>query len=196
MKNKPNLIYILADDMGYGDISCLNDKSKIKTPNLDQMANEGMRFEDAHSSSAVCTPSRYSILTGRYNWRSSLKKGVIGGYTPALIEEGRTTVASFLKENGYSTACIGKWHLGMDWQTKEGISLPDNDPAVCEWGTHTNPDVDYARPIKNSPVTRGFDYYYGISAGAAGKVKDGLGNIVLTYDRGFITARSHRHPGF
>jgi len=164
MQETPNIVYLLADDMGYGDLSCLNPHSKIKTANLDRLALEGMIFEDAHSSSAVCTPSRYSILTGRYNWRSSLKKGVIGGFTPSLIEEGRMTVASLLKGNGYSTACIGKWHLGMDWQTRDGSSLPDDDPAVCQWGTHTTPDVDYSRPIKNSPVTKGFDYYFGISA--------------------------------
>jgi len=151
MANKndfPNIIYILADDMGYGDVSCLNENSKIHTYNIDKMAQEGLRFTDAHSSSAVCTPSRYSILTGRYNWRSTLKQGVLFGYDRHLIEEGRMTVASMLKKVGYRTACIGKWHLGMDW-VKTG-DKPE--------------DVDYTKPIKNGPVNYGFDYFYGISA--------------------------------
>ncbi|MDX1357547.1 MAG: arylsulfatase [Clostridia bacterium] len=149
-RSRPNIVYILADDMGYGDLSCLNEKSKIKTPNFDSIAEKGMKFTDAHSSSAVCTPSRYSILTGRYNWRSSLKQGVLWGYSPPLIEEGRTTVPSLLKDFGYRTACIGKWHLGMEWQTLDGRELPDG--------------VDFSAPIKNGPITRGFDYFYGISA--------------------------------
>ncbi|MHC4123200.1 MAG: sulfatase-like hydrolase/transferase, partial [Planctomycetota bacterium] len=92
----PNIVYILADDLGYGDVSCLNSDSKIPTPNIDKLAKEGMIFTDAHSGSAVCTPTRYGILTGRYCWRSRLKKGVLGGYSPYLIEKGRTTVASML----------------------------------------------------------------------------------------------------
>ncbi|MFE5323043.1 arylsulfatase [Paenibacillus sp. NPDC056579] len=147
-KKQPNLIYILADDMGYGDISCLNENSKIKTPHLDQMGREGMICTDGHSSSAVCTPSRYSIMTGRYNWRSALKKGVTNGYSRPLIEEGRMTVASMLKQEGYHTSIVGKWHLGLEW-TKNG-----EEPQ----------DVDYSKPITNGPVTHGFDYYYGISA--------------------------------
>ena len=111
----PNIIYILADDMGYGDLSCLNPASKIATPHLDRMAAEGLICRDAHASSAVCTPSRYSILTGRYNWRSKLKEGVNWGYSTRLIEENRLTVASFLKAHGYVTGCIGKWHLGWSW---------------------------------------------------------------------------------
>jgi arylsulfatase A len=144
----PNIIYILADDMGYGDVSCLNENSKITTSNLDSMARDGMIFTDAHSSSAVCTPSRYSIMTGRYNWRSSLKQGVLFGYDKHLIEKGRMTVASMLKNIGYKTACIGKWHLGMDWKRI------GEEPE----------DVDFASPIKNGPVDYGFDYFYGISA--------------------------------
>lgn len=144
----PNLIYILADDMGYGDLSCLNPESKLRTPHLDQLAAGGMRFADAHSSSAVCTPSRYSILTGRYNWRSNLKHGVTWGYSPHLIEDGRMTVASLLKQRGYHTAAIGKWHLGWDW-AKIG-------PAP--------EDVDYTQPIRNGPCSFGFDLFFGISA--------------------------------
>jgi arylsulfatase A-like enzyme len=113
---RPNFVFILADDLGYGDVRCLNPEGKIATPHMDRLAAEGMRFTDAHSSSAVCTPTRYGIMTGRYNWRSRLKNGVQGGMSPDLIEPGRPTVASFLKSEGYHTACFGKWHLGFDWQ--------------------------------------------------------------------------------
>lgn len=146
--HQPNVIYILADDMGYGDVSCLNEQSKIHTSNLDRMAEEGITFTDAHASSAVCTPSRYSILTGRYNWRSTLKQGVLGGYSKPLIEEGRMTVASMLQSQGYQTACIGKWHLGLDWKTN----------------SEDMTDVNYSQPITDGPLQHGFDYYYGISA--------------------------------
>src|SRR5438046_6317718 len=111
----PNIVYILADDLGYGDVKCLNAKGKIPTPHMDKVAEKGLIFTDCHSSSAVCTPTRYGILTGRYNWRSSLKQGVLQGYSPRLIEPGRLTVAALLKKHGYDTACFGKWHLGMDW---------------------------------------------------------------------------------
>lgn len=154
----PNLIYILADDMGYGDISYFNPHCAFQTPNLDRLGREGMAFTDAHATSAVCTPSRYGVLTGLYNWRSDLKKGVLGGYSPALIEEGRKTVADMLRSQGYETACIGKWHLGMDWQTADG-----NPPQEMK-GYMTPPNVDFAGKIRKSPVSRGFDYYYGISA--------------------------------
>ena len=113
--DKPNIIFILADDMGYGNVSILGKElSKIKTPNIDGLATQGVVFTDAHSSSSVCTPTRYSILTGRYNWRSTLKQGVIYGYSKALIQPGRQTIASMLKKQGYTTAAIGKWHLGWD----------------------------------------------------------------------------------
>ncbi|WP_286171763.1 sulfatase family protein [Gracilibacillus phocaeensis] len=147
-KKQPNIIYILADDMGYGDLSCLNENAQWKTPNLDRIAAEGISYTDAHATSAVCTPSRYSILTGRYNWRSSLKEGVVGGYSPHLMEEDRLTVASMLQKYNYQTACMGKWHLGMDW-TKTGPGYSD---------------IDFTQPIENGPTAFGFDYYYGISA--------------------------------
>jgi arylsulfatase A-like enzyme len=117
---KPNIIFILADDLGCGDVSCYNSESKIRTPNIDRLANEGIIFTDAHSSSAVCSPTRYSIMTGRYNWRSKLQSGVLGGLSPRLIEKDRLTVAKMLHQNGYYTACIGKWHLGMDWTLFKG----------------------------------------------------------------------------
>lgn len=95
---KPNIIFILADDLGYGDVSAMNANSKIKTTNIDRLVSQGVSFTDAHSSSAVCTPTRYGILTGRYNWRSTLKSGVLMGYSKALIPEERKTMAAFLKE--------------------------------------------------------------------------------------------------
>lgn len=156
MKKRPNIVYILADDMGYGDVSCLNKDSKIITKYFDKMAKEGIVFTDAHASSAVCTPSRYSIMTGRYNWRSKLKSGVLWGYSSSLIEKGRMTVASMLKQYNYRTACIGKWHLGLEWTRNDGSTAPVQEDGVD--------DIDYSAPIKNSPNEYGFDYFYGISA--------------------------------
>jgi arylsulfatase A-like enzyme len=153
--NAPNILYILADDLGYGDVRCLNPNGKIATPNLDRLAAQGMVFTDAHSSSAVCTPTRYGILTGRYNWRSSLKEGVLGGFSRRLIEPGRLTVPALLKQNGYDPAAIGKWHLGMDWPLKEGGYAK---------GYADGWEVDYTKAIQNGPTTVGFDFYFGISA--------------------------------
>lgn len=141
-EDHPNIVYILADDLGYGDVSCLNpDQGKIKTPVMDALAEQGMIFTDAHSPSSVCTPTRYGILTGRYCWRTRLQSFVLYGYHPPLIAEDRLTVPALLKQNGYHTACIGKWHLGM--------GLPEGEPSP---------------KITDGPTTRGFDYYYGISA--------------------------------
>ena len=109
----PNIVVILADDMGYGDIQALNKKSTIPTPNLNRMATEGLTFTDGHSPSEVCTPTRYGLLTGRYCWRSRLKQGVLGGYSEPLLEPDRPTVANMLKKSGYNTAAVGKWHLGL-----------------------------------------------------------------------------------
>lgn len=148
LNNRPNIVYILADDLGYGDISCFNGNSKIPVPHLAQLAKEGMVFTDAHSGSAVCTPTRYGILTGRYSWRSVLKKGVVYGYSPHLIEDTRMTVASMLKKQGYHTACVGKWHLGWDWQ------FTGSGPE----------DVDYTQPISHGPSANGFDYSFCIPA--------------------------------
>ena len=151
----PNVVYILCDDLGYGDVRCLNPQGKIPTPHLDQLGAAGMIFTDAHSSSAVCTPTRYGIITGRYNWRSRMKQGVLNGFSPRLIEPDRLTVAAFLKQQGYATACIGKWHLGMNW--------PQTGAATA--GAADNPkQIDYTRPIEGGPTTLGFDYFYGISA--------------------------------
>jgi arylsulfatase A len=153
----PNIVYILADDLGYGDVHCLNpERGKIPTPNLDQMAAEGMVFTDAHSSSSVCTPTRYGILTGRYNWRTHLQQGVLWGFSEPLIDQERMTVADLLKQNGYTTACFGKWHLGMIMPTTNGILPKVRRPK------ETN--IVWDGEIKNGPVSCGFDYYFGISA--------------------------------
>ena len=157
--NRPNIVYILADDMGYGDLSSLNPNSGIQTPFMDRIVEQGMYFTDAHSNSAVCTPTRYGILTGRYAWRSRLKEGVLWGYDPPLIESDRTTVASFLKDNGYNTACIGKWHLGLGWQAKDSerpIAKYEWD-KVFEEGADSN--VDFSKKV-SGPNTLGFNYSY------------------------------------
>jgi arylsulfatase A len=152
---RPNIVYILADDLGYGDVQYLNPQGKIPTPHLDRLGAGGMVFTDAHSSSAVCTPSRYGILTGRYNWRSRMKHGVLNGFSPRLIETNRLTVAGFLQAQGYGTACLGKWHLGMNWPQTDG-SAPGNS---------ANPKkIDYSQPIQGGPTAVGFDYFFGISA--------------------------------
>ncbi len=153
--DKPNIIFILADDLGYGDVHCLNpDRCKIATPQMDQLAAQGMVFTDAHSSSSVCTPTRYGILTGRYNWRSRLQNGVLYGFDQPLISPDRLTVAGFLKTQDYRTAAIGKWHLGL--------GLPSTDGKTTRGQRATN--VDWKGRISGGPVELGFDYYYGISA--------------------------------
>jgi arylsulfatase A len=158
--DRPNVIYILCDDLGYGDVACLNPASKIATPNFDRVAREGMIFTDAHSGSAVCTPTRYGVLTGRYAWRTRLKSGVLGGLSPRLIEDNRMTVASLFKAHGYHTAAIGKWHLGMDW-AKKGTG----DVATLNVESREQVfNVDYSAPIKRGVNSVGFDYYFGISA--------------------------------
>lgn len=140
--HEPNIVYILADDLGWGDLGCYNRESAVPTPNADRLAKQGVRFTDMHSPSSVCTPTRYGILTGRYCWRSSLKKGVLYGRSPNLIEQGRMTVPSMLKSRGYETAGIGKWHLGLGGQAS----------------------TDYTKPLHPGPVDHGFNYYFGIPA--------------------------------
>jgi arylsulfatase A-like enzyme len=134
---RPNIVFILADDLGYGDLGCYG-AVKVETPQIDRLAGQGILFTDAHASAAVCTPSRYSLLTGRYCWRTQLKVDCLFGHDPLLIEEDRPTVASLLKSAGYATACIGKWHLGF------GRDFPD-------WNGE----------LKPGPLEVGFDYYFG-----------------------------------
>jgi arylsulfatase A-like enzyme len=138
---RPNIIFIMADDLGYGDLGCYG-ATQIPTPTIDQLAAEGMQFTDAHSPAALCTPTRYGVLTGRYCWRSKLKKGVLNGYSPLLIEPGRMTVASLLKDAGYTTACVGKWHLGLGDRER----------------------TDFSLPLRPGPLDVGFDYFFGIPA--------------------------------
>lgn len=162
---KPNIIYILADDLGYGDVSVYNPEGKITTPNIDRLAESGMRFTDAHSTSSVCTPTRYSILTGQYCWRSRLPIGVLSGYGRALIEVEQQTVASMLKEQGYTTAVIGKWHLGLDWVVKEGresaLEIPNDNRNGARILANMNPDdIDFTLPPTDGPLKHGFDYSY------------------------------------
>lgn len=144
-QEKPNIIVIYTDDQGFGDASCLNPDAKFQTPNLDRLAKEGLSFTNAHSSDAVCTPSRYGLLTGRYSWRTHLKKGVFGAEKKCLITDERLTLASLLKKQGYHTAMVGKWHLGMDFPGE-----PDSR--------------DWSKPVTDMPLDKGFDYFYGIPA--------------------------------
>ncbi len=166
----PNIVFLMADDMGYGDPRSFNPDSKIPTPAMDALAAAGMRFTDAHSGSAVCTPTRYGVVTGRYAWRSPLKRGVLSGYSRALIEPGRMTVASMLHEQGYHTAVIGKWHLGLDWSTlSEPASWNEGDKSAAYQGASdfSKPaglQIDFSKPVTNGPATLGFDYSYIIPA--------------------------------
>jgi arylsulfatase A-like enzyme len=161
----PNIVLILADDMGWGDPGCNNPESKVPTPHIDRIAGQGVRFANAHAPASVCTPSRYGLMTGRYAWRTHLKEGVFYGYSRHLIEPDRMTIASLLKDQGYATACIGKWHLGMDWALKE------DDPgdlkektATRERSRRIGDQVDHTRPIENGPNSVGFDYFFGTAA--------------------------------
>ena len=131
----PNIVFVMADDLGYGDPQCYQADSKIATPHMDRLAREGMRFTDAHTPSAVCTPTRYGVLTGRYCWRSSLKEGVLYGESPALIDERRLTVAGMLKRYGYHSGVVGKWHLGL--------------------GDGLNDKTDYSQRIPGGPISGG-----------------------------------------
>ena len=152
---KPNIIVILADDFGVGDIQWFYPENKIPTPKLDKLAEEGMSFTDAHSSSAVCSPTRYSLLTGRYNWRTPLQEWVLACYEPPLIKQDRTTLPEMLKKNGYSTACIGKWHLGWNWSGSQPSQRLEKRNML------KNADWDFSQPIKGGPTEHGFDYYFG-----------------------------------
>ena len=145
---RPNIVYILADDMGFGDVSVFNTDGRINTPFMDKLATQGMRFTDAHSPSAVCTPTRYGILTGRFAWRTEMKSGVLWSWSKPLIEQDRMTVATLLKQKNYATAAIGKWHLGLGWQ------YHDDDSTK----------VDFTKTISDGPTTLGFDYFFGITA--------------------------------
>lgn len=166
---KPNVVIILADDLGYGDVSVNNPLARTRTPNLDRLARESIRFREAHSGGATCIPSRYALLTGRFFFRSDMYRtsaASLGGvgYFPPLIDEGRETIGSMLQKAGYHTACIGKWHLGMDWDLKD----PSKPRGLLEKGTasrYTN--TDFQRGARNGPNSRGFDHSYIIASSAS-----------------------------
>jgi arylsulfatase A len=148
---RPNIVILYADDMGYGDLAIQNPQSKIPTPHLDQLARAGTRFTDAHSSSGICTPSRYALLEGRYHWRKFHR--IVNSFEPSVLDTDRPTLAAMLKAKGYHTACIGKWHLGWDWDAirKPGTDKKDNQPGSFDWN----------KPVPGGPLSHGFDYYFG-----------------------------------
>ncbi|HEK86172.1 MAG TPA: arylsulfatase [Candidatus Aminicenantes bacterium] len=162
----PNIIFVLTDDQGYGDSGCYNPESLIPTPNIDKLAREGIRFTDAHAPAAVCTPSRYGLLTGRYCWRTWLKRGVVGGYTPSLIEPGRETLATLLKKKQYTSAFFGKWHLGLNWTRANGFVPTWKDAERLYRGSwqdsppETRMNVDFSKPVSGGPLDLGFDYAF------------------------------------
>ena len=173
MSKKPNVILMFIDDLGYGDLSCFNENSKLKTSNIDRLSESGIRLTDCHSTSALCTPSRYGLLTGRYNWRSRLKQSVLPGGADPLIESGRETLATMFKRQGYFTAAVGKWHLGLGWErkafdgseygiadeVKEKMKVPGAAGFLLD-----GMNIDFTKPLKVSPNDYGFDYFFGTAA--------------------------------
>lgn len=183
MPSTPNLVLIFVDDLGQGDVSCFNDSAAWRTPQIDRLAAQGMRFADSHATSALCTPSRYGLLTGRYNWRSRLKKSVLPGDAGALLEKDRLTLPAMLKQCGYRTAAVGKWHLGMDWELLDQGSDYERFDVTAEqlpsgptrfgragnfdpdyWEPGEGMDIDYRKPVRWGPNDVGFDYFYGTAA--------------------------------
>lgn len=169
---RPNIIFILADDMGYGSVKANNPKCPIETPHLDRLVGEGMNFTDAHTDTSVCTPTRYGLLTGRYSWRSGLKSGVLWRFFPSLIEPETVTVAEMLRDQGYQTAMIGKWHLGIDFINKEGRTLAEEREIGQEHFVNCADfkavdlkvnwrALDFSKPYRGGPVDHGFDYFFG-----------------------------------
>ncbi|NNE93230.1 MAG: arylsulfatase [Verrucomicrobiales bacterium] len=155
--DSPNILILYADDLGFGDLGCYNPDSKIPTPNLDKLAAEGMRFTDGHSSSGICTPSRYALLTGRHHWRDF--HGIVNAFGDSPFKPERLTLPEMLKKKGYTTAAIGKWHLGWNW---DAIRKPDAKPIGegrrKAWGPEA---FDWSKSIPNGPLDHGFDYYFG-----------------------------------
>jgi arylsulfatase A len=154
MNAHPNIIFVLADDLGYGDVGCYNDQAKAPTPNLDRLAGQGLSFTDAHAPSTVCTPSRYSVLTGRMAFRTGFQGVFTGAGGPCLIEEDRLTLPSMLRDRGYTTACFGKWHVGLTFLDHEG-------EPICENGFEPVKRIDFSRAIPDAPIHRGFDHFFG-----------------------------------
>jgi arylsulfatase A len=146
-----NIVLLYADDLGYGDLGCYNAKSKIPTPQLDRLAGEGLRFTDAHSSSGICTPSRYAMLTGRHHWRDF--HGIDSGFDKTFFKPGQLTLQAMLQQKGYATACIGKWHLGWDWDSIRKPGTPVKSKK--------HDDFDWSKPFRGGPLDHGFDHYFG-----------------------------------
>ena len=180
-RQKPNILVILADDLGYGDVQCYDpERAKIPTPNIDKLATQGMRFTDGHSSSGVCSPSRYTLLTGRYHWRTKLQSGIVSVFGGPLIAPDRMTIGTLAKQQGYRTACIGKWHLGWDWpitqeqrrllspvQQPEDETSKANKKAAAAGAVATEQHIAawqeiFSKPITGGPITRGFDLFFGV----------------------------------
>jgi arylsulfatase A len=160
----PNVIVVLADDMGWGDLGCYG--SPIPTPHIDALAAAGVRVTDCHSASAVCTPSRYALMTGRYAWRGPLKNFVLMGHGPALIEPERPTLASVLRDAGYATGAFGKWHLGLGWRHRDGSVRDAFAPGATlhdDVETDFGRDIDYTAPVVGGPTALGFDRFFGIA---------------------------------
>lgn len=164
MSGRPNIVIVLADDMGWGDLGCYG--SRIPTPHIDALAEQGVRATDCHSASAVCTPSRYALMTGRYAWRGPLKDFVLMGHGPALIEPSRPTLASLLRDTGYATGAFGKWHLGLGWRHRDGSVRDAFVPGAAlhdDIETDFGRDIDYVAPFTGGPLGLGFDRFFGIA---------------------------------
>ena len=165
IQSNPNIIIILADDVGYGDPQVYNSASKIPTPNIDKLAEIGMRFTDAHTPSSVCTPTRYGLLTGRYAWRTELKKSVLWAWDKPLIAADRLTFPKMLKSKNYNTACIGKWHLGWRWPSKESDGYINDTISIGDYNLNGRNDlwknIDFSKALGGGPLEAGFDYYFG-----------------------------------
>ncbi|MCG8650682.1 MAG: arylsulfatase [Pirellulales bacterium] len=154
-KPSPNILLILADDLGYGDVGCYNSQSKVPTPNLDRLASQGMRFSDAHSPCTVCTPTRYSLMTGQMAFRVPRGGTVFtGAGGPSLIADDRLTLPELLRDQGYATACFGKWHVGMTFYDDQGN-------PIHAGGLNAVKRIDYSRPITGGPIDHGFDQFFG-----------------------------------
>ena len=190
----PNIVVILTDDLGYGDVGAYNAASKIPTPNLDRLATEGIRFTDAHTPDGVCTPTRYGLLTGRYAWRTRLKRGVLNGSSPPLIARERLTLADMLRQQGYETGMVGKWHLGRRWHL-----LDDS-------GEQTVANIDWSKPVLDGPSQHGFTYSFGRAEPAWTFIENGrvLARPTLAFDlthlpvylMGGNNNRGTKAPGF
>jgi arylsulfatase A-like enzyme len=150
----PNILIILADDLGFGDVSCSNPEAKVKTPNIDALARQGMRFTDAHSAATVCTPTRYSLMTGQMCFRTGYRFVFTGIGGPCIITPERLTIAEMLKESGYRTAMVGKWHVGMTFYDKQGQPIHNGGRDAIQ-------RIDFTRRIDGGPVDQGFDTFYG-----------------------------------